>query len=233
MILLFIQSKMEINYEVKYSNRKTISITVERDRTVIVRAPFHTSSQKIDSIIEKKKFLLHKKINSSNKFPVPKPYKEFVSGESIMYLGRLYKLEISQENFSGVRFENRFSVSSFNRSKANQLLKDFYYEQAKEILIPRIKRFADSLGVVQNKISITDSKYRWGSCTHKGNINFNWRIIKAPINVIDYIIVHELTHLLEANHTPDFWNIISIQLPNFKKSKDWLKVNGNLLEIDF
>ena len=224
---------MEIKYEIKYSDRKTLSITVERDRSVIVHAPYNTSSEKINSIIEKKKFLLHKKINSSNKFPVPKPYKEFVSGESIMYLGHLYKLEISQDNFSGVRFENRFSISSNNRSSANQLLKDFYYEQANEIIIPRIKRFADSLGVVQKNISVADSKYRWGSCTPKGNISFNWRIIKAPINVIDYIIVHELTHLLEANHTPDFWNIVSIQLPNYKKAKDWLKENGTLLEINF
>jgi predicted metal-dependent hydrolase len=224
---------MEIKYEIKYSDRKTISITVERDRSVIVRAPFNTSSEKINSVIEKKKFLLHKKINSSNKFPVPKPYKEFVSGESIMYLGHLYKLEISLEYFKGVKFENYFSISNFNRSKANQLLKDFYYEQAKEVLIPRIKRFADSLGVIHKKISVADSKYRWGSCTPKGNINFNWRIIKAPINVIDYIIVHELTHLLETNHSPEFWNIISVQLPHYKKAKDWLKENGNLLETEF
>jgi hypothetical protein len=224
---------MEIKYEVKYSDRKTISITVERNRSVIVRAPFNTTSEIINSIIEKKKFLLHKKINSSNKFPIPKPYKEFVSGESIMYLGHLYKLEISKEDFEGIRFENNFSISSLNRSKANQFLKDFYYEQANEILIPRIKRFADSLGVLHNKISVADSKYRWGSCTPKGNLNFNWRIIKAPINVIDYIIVHELTHLLETNHTADFWNIISVQLPNYRKAKDWLKENGNLLDIDF
>lgn len=72
-----------------------------------------------------------------------------------------------------------------------------------------------------------------GVCTPKGNINFNWRIIKAPINVIDYIIVHELTHLIEANHTTDFWNIISVQLPHYKKAKEWLRENGNLLELDF
>lgn len=224
---------MVIKYEIKYSDRKTISITVERNRSVIVHAPFNTSSERINSIIEKKKFLLHKKINGSNKFPVPKPYKEFVSGESIMYLGHLYKLEIVNEDFMGVRFENSFSISSFHKSKANQFLKDFYYEHAKEILIPHIIRFAESLGVVHKKISVTDLKYRWGSCTPKGNINFNWRIIKAPINIIDYIIVHELTHLLEANHTADFWNIISVQLPHYNKAKEWLKENGNKLETEF
>ena len=76
-------------------------------------------------------------------------------------------------------------------------------------------------------------KYRWGSCTPKNNINFSWRIIKAPMFVIRYIVVHELTHLIESNHTPTFWNILSIQVPDYQKAKDWLKNKGYLLEVDF
>jgi predicted metal-dependent hydrolase len=76
-------------------------------------------------------------------------------------------------------------------------------------------------------------KYRWGSCTPNNNIIFNWRIIKAPMFVVNYLVAHELVHLIESNHTPEFWNILSIQVPAYQKAKDWLKKNGHLLEVDF
>ncbi|MDR0865234.1 MAG: M48 family metallopeptidase, partial [Candidatus Symbiothrix sp.] len=84
-----------------------------------------------------------------------------------------------------------------------------------------------------NECKISEMKYRWGSCTPQNNLNFNWRIVKAPLFVIRYIVVHELTHLIESNHTPTFWNILSIQVPDYQKAKDWLKTNGHLLEVDF
>ena len=76
-------------------------------------------------------------------------------------------------------------------------------------------------------------RYRWGSCTPANNIIFNWRIIKAPIYVVSYLVAHELVHLLETNHTPRFWNILSIQVPEYQKAKKWLKEKGHLLEVDF
>ncbi len=79
-------------------------------------------------------------------------------------------------------------------------------------------------------VKIVDNRYRWGSCTLKNNVNFNWRLIKAPMFVIDYVIVHELAHLIEANHTPRFWNIVRTQAPTMEKAKAWLKENGGLLE---
>jgi predicted metal-dependent hydrolase len=224
---------MYIQYEIKYSDRKTITITVERDRIIIVHAPLNTSAETIHNLIEKKKFLLYKKINGSNKYPIPKPYKEFVSGESILFLGRHYKLQIVDETFEGIVLENDFQISKSNKNNANKLLRDFYIKQAEEKIIPRAVRFADRLGVQHEKISIQNLKYRWSSCTPNHNISFNWRIIMAPIYVIDYVIVHELTHLREPNHTAEFWNIISVQLSDYKKAKNWLKDNGSLLEAEF
>lgn len=224
---------MDLQFDIKYSDRKTITITVERDRRVVVRAPMNTSSETIHKLVEEKKHLIYKRINGPNKYPIPKPYKEFVSGESILFLGRYFKLRVVNEDFDGVVFDNNFLISKSNRQKGNILIRDFYIQQAEEKIIPRIVRFADRLGVHHEKISILDLKYRWGSCTPKHNLNFNWRIIMAPIYVVDYIIVHELAHLIEPNHTSDFWNIISVQLPDFQKAKSWLKQNGDLLEVDF
>jgi len=89
---------------------------------------------------------------------------------------------------------------------------------------------ARNLGVRVAEVKIVDSRYRWGSCTVKSNVNLNWRLMKAPMFVIDYVIVHELAHLREANHTPRFWNIVRAQSPTMEKAKAWLKENGQLLE---
>lgn len=224
---------MQIEYSIQYSDRKTLSIIVERDRSVVVRAPLNTSKEIIDREINKRKFLLFQKINHAQKYETPKPRKEFVSGESLLYLGKLYKLEVVQDEMDGILFESKFYINKADQVKAEQLFKDWYFKQAEAKIIPQVKLHAKNLGVHFNAIKILDLKYRWGSCTPKDNINFNWRLIKAPVYVIDYIIVHELAHLLESNHTPEFWNIVSVQLPHYDKAKDWLKDNGHMLETEF
>lgn len=224
---------MEIEYTIKYSKRKTLSIVVERDRSIVVRAPLDTSKEIIEKEINKRKFLLFQKINHPQKYETPKPRKEFVSGESLLYLGKYHKLEVLQEDIEGIRFDNKFYISKANQNKAEELFRGWYLKLAQEKIIPKVILHAKNLGVKYKNIKIRDLKYRWGSCTPKDNINFNWRLIKAPIYVIDYIIVHELTHLIESNHSEEFWNIVSIQLPHYNKAKEWLKENGNLLEIEF
>ena len=99
-------------------------------------------------------------------------------------------------------------------------------------ILPRVDRHAHELGVEFATAKIVDNRYRWGSCTVKDNVNLNWRLIKAPMFVIDYVIVHELAHLIEANHTPRFWNIVRTQTPTMNKAKAWLKENGQILEED-
>jgi len=227
------QLKKEQEYIIKYSDRKTINISVERDKTIIVRAPKNVTSEKIQAIVESKRLWLYKKINHTQKYNDTIPAKEFVSGASVMYLGRDYRLEVTDAYDSGIIFNNKFIISKSLQSKANELFKQWFIERAKEIIPNKIQHYASLLGVAYNKILVSNVKYRWGSCTPKNNLNFNWRLIKAPIHVIDYVIVHELAHLLEGNHTQKFWNIVSVQLPNYQKSKEWLKENGDLLEMDF
>jgi len=103
-------------------------------------------------------------------------------------------------------------------------------QRAHARIIPRVKHHARELGVVCSKIKIVDSLYRWGSCTVNNNVNFNWRLIKAPMWVIDYVVIHELAHLIEANHTGRFWNIINSRTVHAEKARQWLKAHGQLLE---
>ncbi len=114
--------------------------------------------------------------------------------------------------------------------KREEALREWYIGRAKEKLPPRVRLHARALGVDVRIIKVVDSRFRWGSCTLKNNINVNWRLIKAPMFVIDYVIVHELAHLIEANHTPRFWNIVRVQVPAMEKARGWLKEHGQLLE---
>ncbi len=224
---------MVIEYQIKYSNRKTLNISVERDRSIIVRAPHYLTPEKIDKIVQSKRQWIKEKLNHAQKYPLVSESKEFVSGETLMYLGKNYQLLVVDEEFDGIEFDQRFKISKVNQPKANELFKKWYLKQALIKIEPLATKYAKSLGVHYNQFKTSEMKYRWGSCTPANNIIFNWRIIKAPMYVLEYLVAHELVHLIENNHTPRFWNILSIQVPNYEKAKNWLKKNGQLLELDF
>jgi predicted metal-dependent hydrolase len=224
---------MELNYQIIFSKRKTATISVERDRQVIIRVPEGLSEQKINEIIQSKEKWILEKLNHNQKYNPTNSNKEFVSGETLNYLGRNYQLQVTDNEIKNIIFDHRFLISKSNQPTANKLFKAWYKSKAIEKIKPITKKFAKNLGVSYKEIKISEMKYRWGSCTPSGNLLFNWRIIKAPLYVVEYVVVHELAHLIEHNHSDDFWNIVSIQLPNYNKAKDWLKLNGEILEIDF
>ena len=224
---------MVLEYTVQRSaKRRNLTITVERDRSVVVHAPEGISDVKIRQAVESKRQWIYEKTGHPQKYhdlPHP-PGKELVSGESALYLGRQYRIEMVKTGLAEVRFVQRFLVPEMREEKRVEALREWYIGRAKEKIVPRVKGHARELGVDVAGIRIMDSLYRWGSCTVKNNVGFNWRLIKAPMFVIDYVIVHELAHLIEANHTPRFWNVVRTQAPMMDKAKAWLKENGQLLE---
>lgn len=225
---------MDLSYTIKRSpKRRKLTISVERDRSVIVHAPESTSEDTIRNIVESKRNWIFEKTRHTKKIhslPHP-PGKELVNGESTLYLGRYYQIEM-RNDISDIQFENRFFIPiSLSHEKRN-VMRNWYINRAKEKILPRVKSHAHDLGVDYSEAKIVDNQYRWGSCTINDNVNFNWRLIKAPMFVIDYVIVHELAHLLEANHTPRFWNIVNAQSANMEKAKQWLLEQGQVLEED-
>jgi len=224
---------MELVYTInRSSRRKQLTITVERDRSVIVHAPEFTSEEKIRAVVESKRQWILKKTRHAQKYtelPHP-PGKELVNGESALYLGRQYQIELVHNNSDEIRFEQRFLIPACFSGERKNALRNWYMDRAKEKILPRVRKFANILGVEFTNAKIVENRYRWGSCTIKDNVNFNWRLIKAPMYVVDYVIVHELAHLLEANHTPRFWNIVRAQSPKMDKAKQWLLEHGQLLE---
>jgi len=131
-----------------------------------------------------------------------------------------------------VEFSDLFLVPQAHQVKRREVLRDWYIARAKEKILERAQQYARELGVKFSGAKIVDNRYRWGSCTVNSNINFNWRLIKAPMFVIDYVIVHELAHLMEASHTSRFWGIVRAKTPTMEKAKAWLKDQGQVLEQD-
>ncbi|WPL23139.1 M48 family metallopeptidase [Thiorhodovibrio frisius] len=126
--------------------------------------------------------------------------------------------------------ERQFRIPPRIAAGGIKALSDWMIVRAEQKILPRVKRHASNLGVTYRDAEISETRYRWGSCTGKNSLRFNWRLIKAPVAVIDYVIIHELAHLIEPNHTPRFWNIVRSQHPMTETAKDWLKEHGALLE---
>ena len=155
-----------------------------------------------------------------------------MNGESALYLGREYQVEIISTDSKEIRFERRFLIPASQEGNRRRVLRNWYIDRAKERILPRVKSIAAILGVEFASARIVDNRFRWGSCTVKDNVNLNWRLIKAPMFVIDYVIVHELAHLIEANHTARFWNIVRTYAPTVEKARNWLRDHGQILEQD-
>ena len=145
-------------------------------------------------------------------------------------LGGVIVSKSSTNETEGIRFDQRFLIPASRAPHKKGAMREWYIARAKERILPRVVKQARELGVSFGQARIVDNRYRWGSCTVRDNINLNWRLIKAPIFVIDYVIAHELAHLLEPNHTPRFWNIVKTQVPSMDRARDWLKEHGQILE---
>lgn len=224
---------MELAYEIRRSDkRKTVTITVERDRAIVVHAPAGVTEEKIRRLVDSKRQWLFEKLHHAQKYqPLPHaPGKEVVNGESALYLGRTYRIELVDDAAAGIRFVNRFYISRSHAGQRKRVLRQWYIDRAKERILQRVRLHAKKLGVTFQQASIVDNRYRWGSCTSNNNLRFNWRLIKAPMFVIDYVVIHELAHLLESNHTPRFWGIVSAQTANMERARQWLRENGQSLE---
>ncbi len=214
---------MDFEYTVKRSKkRKKLTITVERDQSVIVHAPEGITEDEIHEIVMSKKRWVQEKISHPQKYrEIPHaPGKEMVNGESILYLGQLYQIEFISSDSREIQLTQTLLIPECLGTESTKALKNWYLDRAKEKIIPRAKEYAKKFGVEAAEIKIVDNRYRWGSCTLKDNVTINWRLIKAPMYVIDYVVVHELAHLIEANHTPRFWNLVKSQLSNVEKAKD-------------
>ena len=217
----------EIGYEVKFSKRKTLGIKVYPIGDVEVLAPIDTSSEAIEQRVLRRAQWIVRQQNYFKELGERSPEKRFISGESHYYLGRQFLLRVEEGKPNSVRYKGRYlEVICTPTSKAKELMKAWYREHAKEKFAefaePIIARF-EKYGVAPSSLYIQEMDNRWGSCTPKGKIILNTQLIKAPRPCIEYVITHELCHLLHPDHTKAFWELLQKEMPDWERWKDKLE----------
>jgi predicted metal-dependent hydrolase len=213
----------QIDFFVTYSERKTLGITVMPDLTILVKAPLDTSLEKIKQKIKKKAPWILKQQSFFLSFHPKTPARKFISGETHLYMGRQYRLRIVNSKKETVKLKGRcLEVSTYEQSRVRKLVTDWYIENAKkkfhslaQLLIENFKKY----NIEPDSIVLRDMPTRWGSCTPKGKIILNPELIKAPRGCIDYVIIHELCHLIYHDHTPKFIDLQTKEMPDWEKWK--------------
>jgi predicted metal-dependent hydrolase len=218
---------------VRTKRRKTASIKVI-DGLVQAIVPDQLSDGRVEALIQKRTPWIRKKLREQSQAVTPKP-KEYVSGESFTYLGRNYRLKVHRGTDREVKLKGGYlEVGLPKKPKDGEIrnaLVEWYEGHALERLIEKTNRYAGIMGVTPNSISVRDYKSRWGSCSSKGEISYNWRIIIAPHHIVDYVVVHELCHLKHPNHSPAYWKSVKREISDYEIYRQWLKEHGSSLVI--
>jgi len=213
------------------SKRKTIAIIVQRDGKVLVRAPLKAPEALIRQFVESKSgWISEKKAQAAKHAPLAA--RKFAAGEKFPYLGQEYPLSVMAGTGAALRFEQGFLLTKTALPKAQLLLEKWYKTAARRVLTERVIHYAQKFGLKYEKIRLSSARTRWGSCSSRGTLSFTWRLVMAPLEVVDYVVIHELAHLRVKNHSPVFWAEVAKMLPDFKRPRAWLKKNGRSLTLD-
>jgi predicted metal-dependent hydrolase len=207
------------------SRRRTLALIVTPRAELVVRAPRRMPRAEIDRFMREKEAWIRRKLREAQQTPLPAP-RQFANGETLLYLGRACTIEYAGEDSGAVHLGETLRLAEESRSRARETLERWYRLEAARILPERCRRYSASIGKSPSAIRITGARRRWGSCNLKGRVCFSWRLIQAPLDVVDYVVVHELAHLLHPNHSRRFWAAVARILPDFKARQEWLKRNS-------
>ncbi len=225
-----------IPYKVIKSKRKTISIIIRPTKEVIVRAPKQISSEQIRNIVKSKGNWIVKKLSDMPDIMIPVE-KDYTNGDKILYRGKEYIIKIINTvgiNKSTIEIkENEIIVvrKIKEKKKTRELLLEWYKNNTRSLVKERIAYYMPQINKPIGTIRIKSQRKRWGSCSSKGNLNFNWKIVMMPDEMSDYIIVHELCHLKHLNHSRHFWESVERILPDYKVRECWIKENTSKLDF--
>ena len=226
-----------IEYQINYSRRKTMAITVNGDGTIRVAAPRGTAARTVQKWVASQSPWIVRKLAELETAHRLLAQRNYLSGEDFFYLGRPYKLELTHEPRRvrpAVQLgEGTILVKAPDCSPAvvKESLQGWYRWAAGRHIRMRVEHYQVRLGKYPGRITIREQKTRWGSCSARGNLNFNWRVMMAPPEIVDYLVVHELCHLVHLNHSPEFWALVATVIPDYKARKDWLRKNGPSLRL--
>jgi len=214
------------------SNRKTYSLEVKPDGRLIVRAPKAASDDLIEGMVAKKaNWIAKTQDRLAQQFPKLAP-RTFAPGEQFWYLGEKYPLRLTDRQGPLLDLDEAFYLSKDRRNKAKEIFTEWYREETRKITADLIANYTRDYHFKVNKVRITSARTRWGSCSGKNNLNFTYRLSMAPLDVIDYVVIHELAHLKIRNHSKAFWDAVARFKPDYKEHRKWLKEYGAVLSLD-
>lgn len=234
------------NVEVLRKGRKgSLSLTLQPSGKVLVRAPTKTTPEEVSKFLLKNVNWIEKHSAKLEKLREKFPKKTFKEGEKFLFLGKPHTLRYKKGEASRIHFkqtEKEFICeippdiwSSFaadqEHPEMNVLFQKFYEKVGREILEQRVAEISETMKLKPTSVSYRSQKTRWGSCNSKGQLSLNWRLSFAPVEVIDYVVAHELAHLKHYDHSPKFWALVEKHIPNYKKPQRWLKTHQ--YEADF
>ena len=232
-----------IDYTIRHSPSKNdVTIAIDWTTGVSVVVPDNIDQERIDSVLRRKAAWILRRLAEFREIKPLSTHHEFISGEKFPYLGRQYRLKVTAEDnksdvsltFQNGRFTAtvpRSSSPSWRQEHLRQALRDWYVSHGHSKVQQRMELFAPRLGITPSNVVVKDQLSRWGSFTKNGIININWKILMAPMRIVDYVIVHELGHMIHADHSSDFWNVVSSVMPDYDERKEWLRVHGATLQL--
>jgi len=213
--------------------RRTISLQIKEDGKIVVLAPYHTPKWEVERFIQGKQSWIVEKISEKEK-QAKEAKRTFLPGEKFLYLGEWYPLEIHDFNHKEPPLKLSFGNFILNKDRmveARDLFVEWYKKEAREKIAERINYYSRGVHLFPKGVKITSAKSRWGSCSRDNRLSFSWRIMMASLSIIDYILIHELVHIREKNHSKKFWATLESILPDYRKHRVWLRKNAHLLDL--
>lgn len=214
------------------SRRRTVSLEINREGELTVRAPYGLGRGAIDDIVNRHEpWIRKRRQEAQRRLELSRP-KEFRDGERFLWLGTEYPLEIVERNRPPLTFNGeKFELAAPFLASARQVFESWFKQQARSYLTSRLAAISRQTGFKYKKLRLSSAATRWGSCSTGGTISLVWRLMMAPPEIIDYLIIHELAHTKEKNHSRSFWRLVAAFVPDYKARRRWLQVNGFLLKL--
>ena len=210
--------------------KKSVSIQL-KPNLVRVLAPKHLSEANLQALIAKRRPWIQKQIAAIQKAPPFLP-KQYINGECFNYLGNTYPLKVVASDANSVKLvQGHLKVSETPGANTKRLLEDWFRQEASVQLRSKTERYCEVIKVEPKSMRVKAYKARWGSCSSNGEVSYNWRIVMAPHEVIDYVVVHELCHLKHPNHSPAYWKSVKREISDYEVCRRWLKEHGASLVI--
>lgn len=223
----------DLHFEIRRSSRRTtIQITVDRNGELILSAPEGCSEEEMAAFVHEKRGWIYTKLAEKEALWSPSPDKRYVNGEGFPYLGRSYRLLLVDEQNVPLKLaRGRFRLRRRDAPRGEEHMRRWYREHARPWIEKKVDRYAGRVDVEPGGVVVQELGYRWGSCGKGGTLYFHWRAILFPPRIVEYIVVHELVHLREPHHTPEFWLRLERALPDYADRKRWLAENARAFEL--